>query len=81
MPYLTQVDRALIDAGFPPETAGELNYALTKVVLAYTERMLLSYATINDVMGALTSAQAEYYRRVAAPYENEKCRINGEVYL
>jgi hypothetical protein len=39
-----------------------------------------SYRNINDAMGILSSAQAEYYRKVAAPLENQKEFENGPVY-
>lgn len=41
----------------------------------------LSYATINEALGALSGAQLEFYRRVAAPYETQKAIDNGEVYV
>jgi hypothetical protein len=40
----------------------------------------LSYRTINDVLGALEGAKLEFYRRVAAPYEDQKIQENGDVY-
>ena len=39
-----------------------------------------SYATINDIIGALEGAKMEFYRRVVAPYEDEKIKENGDVY-
>lgn len=38
------------------------------------------YQDHNDVMGALEGAKQEYYRRIVAPYENEKIKENGDVY-
>jgi len=63
-----------------PETAGELNFALTLLVAEYIQRKGLNYQNINDVMGALEGAKAEFYRRVAAPYEDTKIQQNGDVY-
>jgi hypothetical protein len=34
---------------------------------------------MNDVMGAFTGAQAEFYRRDVAPYEDAKIQQNGDV--
>jgi hypothetical protein len=35
---------------------------------------------VNDVVGALDGAKAEFQRRVVAPYEDKKIRENGDVY-
>lgn len=80
MPYLTSIDKAHIDAGSPPTTGGELNYAITRLLIEYHYGNGGRYAQINDVMGACAGAQAEFYRRVAAPYEDKKIRENGDVY-
>ena len=87
MPYIdntpeTEYRRVALDieGAAGAKTAGELNYALTKSVLAYQRRHGLSYQTINDISGALTECLAEYRRRVTVPYENSKIAINGDVY-
>jgi hypothetical protein len=41
----------------------------------------LSYKNINQAIGALECAKLELYRRVAAPYEDKKALINGDVYV
>lgn len=63
-----------------PEGAGELNYRITLMLLDYLEHHGKSYRIINDIMGAIEGAKFEFYRRVAAPYEDKKCHINGDVY-
>jgi len=35
---------------------------------------------INAIIGALECAKLELYRRVAAPYEDDKIAENGDVY-
>lgn len=81
MPYIDQQAREEIDNGRPPETPGELNYAFSVLATQYIETNNgLSYSVINDIMGALAGAQAEFYRRVAAPYEDDKIDLNGDVY-
>jgi len=59
---------------------GELNFAITSLILDVIMSNQLSYKDINDVMGALECAKLEFYRRVAAPYENKKKEENGDVY-
>ena len=80
MPYIKPYDRVLIDKSHrPPSTAGELNYAITRIVDTYLNGAL-SYDGINSIIGALECAKLELYRRVAAPYENVKIHENGDVY-
>ncbi len=63
-----------------PRVSGELNYKLTMTVKEYLDAHGLCYQTINDIVGALEGAKLEFYRRVAAPYENDKIESNGDVY-
>ena len=79
MPYIDKTARDCV-AQDGAETAGELNYLLTLQAIAYVERKGLSYATINDVLGALEGAKQEFYRRVAVQYEEGKIALNGDVY-
>jgi len=82
MPYIIQEHRKKLDyrESYEPDTAGELNYCLTKYCLAYIKLKGKSYQSINDVVGALEGAKLEFYRRFAAPYEDEKIKENGDVY-
>ena len=81
MPYIDGPARERIDAGGSAETAGELNYAITRLVDAYlVRRGGIRYAHLNEVVGALECAKLELYRRLAAPYEDEKLRATGDVY-
>ncbi len=63
-----------------PETAGHLNYLITNLCQNYLHIKGLSYTTINEIVGALTCAKDEFYRRVAVPYEDKKIKENGDVY-
>jgi len=80
MPYIKQDDRDALETGAPIETVGELNYTLTMVLKTYMLEHGLSYAVINDIIGALEGAKLEFYRRVVVPYENAKMAENGDVY-
>lgn len=81
MPYIKKEDRIGIELGYrrAPANAGELNYMFTIVALAYWRRNG-RYQAINDIVGALEGAKLEFYRRVAAPYEDAKIEENGDVY-
>ena len=78
MPYINDTLRphALVS----PVNAGELNFKITTAVLEYMTTHKLSYSSINDVVGALECAKAEFIRRVVTPYEDTKIAKNGDVY-
>lgn len=81
MPYIKPERRKAILAGAKPEDAGELNFAITALVDRYLEdKGELRYAHLNEVIGAIDCAKLELYRRVAAPYEDQKAAENGDVY-
>ncbi len=80
MPYIKCAERNRLDAGGAPETAGELNYLITRAVDSYLKQKGLSYAHLNEAVGVLECAKLELYRRIAAGYEDGKRAENGEVY-
>ena len=85
MPYITPDARTRLQAGEAPRNAGELNFAITRLVDRYlaglaTEAGRLRYAHLNEAIGVLECAKLELYRRIAAPYEDEKREENGDVY-
>lgn len=82
MPYVKQGIRAHIkpkaeDVALNP---GELNYQIAILLGNYLNRHGQRYQTINDIIGVLACIQQEFYRRIAAPYENEKMHENGDVF-
>jgi hypothetical protein len=97
MPYTDPADRKLydelLDLKGPRDVTlkqlietgdeGDLNYVISIIVDIYAARIGgLHYAeSINAVIGALECAKLEFYRRVAAPYEDHKQYVNGDVYL
>lgn len=80
MPYVKPADRDLLDDGMPPESAGQLNYIITRLCDEYIVSHGLSYTSVNEVMGVLECAKLELYRRIIAPYEDDKLDENGDVY-
>lgn len=82
MPYITAPRRTdLVEDHVQPANSGELNYAVSKLIDDYVGEHGLNYSVINDIMGALGGAAEEFYRRVAAPYEDIKRNTNGEVFV
>lgn len=80
MPYIKKKDRYRADKGEIPISAGELNYALTRLIINYLDDKGKSYQTINDCIGALEGCKIEFYRRVVVPYEDKKIKENGDVF-
>ena len=79
MPYI-KMDSRNMNTKKHPLTAGELNWAITDQVDNYLKENGLSYKTINDIVGALECAKIEFYRRIAAKYEDTKITENGDMY-
>lgn len=63
-----------------PSDAGELNYLISRIVDTYIQVKGKNYANLNEVIGVLECVKQEYYRRIAAPYEDKKIAENGDVY-
>lgn len=80
MPYLNLAIRASLDEGRKALKGGELNYQISKLLNDFVQMKGMSYATVNEAMGALECAKLEFYRRVVAPYEKLKAIQNGEVF-
>jgi hypothetical protein len=90
MPYIKPEARELLVQRFGdkeveigmvavPDTPGELNFCITELIRCYFNHKP-DYQSINDIVGALEGAKLEFYRRVAAPYEDQKIKENGDVY-
>lgn len=59
---------------------GNLNYVITRLLMmVYGDKDATRYAHINDAMGLLECIKLEYYRKVAAPYEDQKEFDNGVI--
>lgn len=82
MPYIDPESRKSVPAlETHAKTAGELNYEVTTLVDAWiAAHGGVTYANLNAVIGVLECAKLELYRRIAAPYEDMKRTINGDVY-
>lgn len=82
MPYIRQEFRDRVNRSLTPESAGELNYLITRTIDRYLGNPagVVKYAEINEAIGVLECAKLELYRRIAAPYEDEKRQENGDVF-
>ena len=61
--------------------AGPLNYALTRLALSTVHLRFgkLSYWLIATLTGVFQNLGQEFYRRLAAPYEDQAMAKNGDV--
>ena len=82
MPYIKQEMRDQFNDGLItlPSNEGEMNYVITDLLDDYLSAYGLNYANVNALVGVLECAKLELYRRIAAPYEDEKIKENGYVY-
>jgi hypothetical protein len=76
--------QALIDAELDDQTnnntEGNVNYIVTLLLQkVYGDCDNTNYSCINDAIGELECIKQEFYRRVAAPYEDRKIAQNGDV--
>lgn len=70
------IDDVIADNEADDVANGVMNYVITKL-LRPSE---LSYNRIVAVLGTLEAVKLEFYRRLAAPYEDHKIKKNGDVY-
>jgi hypothetical protein len=65
--------------GFPPDSSqdGAFNYTISMLI---HKLYPTTYRNINRVVGVLECVKQEYYRTVAAPYEDTKRIANGELF-
>ena len=92
MPYIAQEDRPELDPAIEKlvdavrERASEregtfegyLNYALTRLVLGVLPSAVTHRSPAST--GVLENVKQEFYRRYAAPYEDEQIDKSGDVY-
>lgn len=82
-PVIEDLHHELVGLEMDDETnnmEGNLNYAITRLLMmVYGTESSTRYSEINDAMGVLSCIQHEFYRKVAAPYENQKEFETGPV--
>lgn len=82
MPYIKQEDRKVMDmivkimCEADIRANGDLNY----ILFAFCKRHAdLNYNSLKNYIGELRQCATEIERRILAPYEDEKLKINGDV--
>lgn len=80
MPYIPEQRRQAIEAGADPENMGELTYKLTMDCLRYRDCRVECFQVHGEIVGALTCATQEWYRRAIALYEDGAIERNGDLF-
>lgn len=70
-------------AGYDGAFTGLLNYACTRLALSVVRRRFgtLRYWLIASLSGVFQNIAAEFYRRIAIPYEDRQIEQSGDVDL
>ena len=75
--FVTLLGQKLLENG--PDNMGEYNYVITKLIHDYIYFNGLKYSNLNNIVGMLECAKAEFIRKVVSPYEEKKIKENGSV--
>ena len=87
MPYIKKDQRPALEEKLGPlifyikslpvdQQDGTINYSVTRILKSVYPRRYFHY---NRALGVLSAIKEEFYRRVIAPYEDEKIKENGDV--
>jgi len=75
-PAIEAVLDALADTPFQ-DSLGNLNYLISRIVAGHMGQV--SYGKVAMATGVLENVKQEFYRRVAAPYEDQKIDQSGDI--
>lgn len=85
---IAELEQAIIDSSADDTVEGHMNYAITSLLNAIplagnsTDELgdaKWRYKYINRAIGVLECVKQEFYRRLAAPYEDEAIEKNGDL--
>ncbi len=82
MPYIKKVSREyldfyLVDISRGINSTGDFTYCIFKLMKILSKEK--NFAKLSSLIGGLECAKEEFYRRIVAPYEDEKIKENGDV--
>lgn len=88
MPYISKNDRVdldlVVDSALRAlsrksfeDSLGDLNYLFSRIIAAHMGEV--AYKKIAMATGVLENIKQEFYRRVAAPYEDMKIDLCGDI--
>lgn len=87
MPYITKSRRVALRKHSLTQLPnvingpGDLNFIISTLANGMVQNLpKKTYADLSAIRGAISDAAEEFYRRVMAPYEDQKIIENGDVY-
>lgn len=96
MPYITQKEREALSSVLDPLlrhveqgsldcelSVGALNYIITKLCISFLrcgDEVEPCYTGLNEICGVLECCKLEFVRRAINVYEDEKIKLEGDVY-
>jgi hypothetical protein len=83
MPYIKKRERDKITKGLTLalediDTKGELCFAIYYLMKEFAE-MEMNFDNASNAIAAADCAKLEFYRRILAPYEDQKIQENGDI--
>ena len=84
MPYIDKATRYLLDKELlnlysTITEPGDLNYVFTHLIHKYIKWTRRDYCQLSAMIGTLECAKLELYRKIVAPYEDQKEVENGKI--
>jgi hypothetical protein len=84
MPYIQQyrrldMEKHLLELYKKIDTKGDLCYAVYWLMKSFAEYQGISFDKASNALSAADCARFEFYRRVLAPYEDQKIQENGDI--
>jgi len=59
--------------------AGDLTYVIYALAMKMSAALGKNYKNLSGLIGCMDCAKTEFYRRIVAPYEDQKIEENGDV--
>lgn len=88
MPYVKQERRRVLDPNINGlisrcTSGGDITYCIYRLLVGLVTQQKngegLKYNYLAGLLGCVTSAREEFYRRIVVPYEDNKIIENGDV--
>jgi len=84
MPYIKITDREKFEDSINKiveciTNPGDLNYIIYTILVRTVKKIGLSYRLGSALIAELECCKMEFYMKILTPYENRKCKDNGDV--
>ena len=88
-PYVNQEARMEVNIALEPlltliakgAPCGWINYMICRMSREYVLRHGATYDNLSAIVGCVADASHEIRRRLLEPYEDEKRKLNGDIFL